>query len=65
MGMTYQTLPTNVYKWKNRWREIGQVGTVYFSYNKYTGKFTETEQVNTGQSKEHFIGEKIKKFSNL
>jgi twinkle protein len=61
----FETGQTNVFKWKNRWREIGQVGTVYFSYNKYTGKFTETEQVNTGQSKDHFIGEKIKRFGNL
>lgn len=61
----FETGQTSVYKWKNRWREIGQVGTTYLTYNKYTGKYTETDQVNTGESKEHFIGEKIKKFSNL
>lgn len=68
-GITvYRDFETNqsvVYKWKNRWREIGQVGKSYFMYNKYTGKFSETDPVNTGQSKDHFIGEKIKKFSSL
>lgn len=61
----FQSGQTEIHKWKNRWREIGTNGTVYMSYDKYTGKFIETDQVNTGQSKDHFIGEKIKKFSNL
>jgi twinkle protein len=61
----YETGQTEIHKWKNRWREIGNSGVVYMSYNKHTGKFTETAPVNTGQSKDHFIGEKIIKFSNL
>ena len=61
----YETGQTEIHKWKNRWREIGNSGVVYMEYNKHTGKFTETDQVNSGQSKDHFIGEKIKKFSSL
>jgi twinkle protein len=50
---------TDVTKWKNRWREIGGLGECYFKYNVLTGRFNEAEPVNTGQSQNHFYGQKI------
>lgn len=52
---------TDVVKWKNRWRELGELGECHFRYNVMTGRFNEAEPVNTGQSSNHFYGQPIKK----
>ena len=54
-----ETGQTELIKWKNRWREIGSLGKVCFSYNVLTGRFKEAEPVNTGQDATRFIGQTV------
>ena len=55
-----ETGQTDLIKWKNRWRELGEEGICHFTYKVQTGKFLPADPVNTGQSPNHFIGQTIK-----
>lgn len=56
-----ETGQTDLIKWKNRWRELGDKGTCHFTYKVSTGVFFPADPVNTGQSNKHFLGQQIKR----
>lgn len=55
----FETGLTDVIKWKNRWRELGELGQCHFKYKVATGRFLQSDPVNTGQSQTKFIGQTI------
>lgn len=56
----YETLQTEVHRWKVRFKYTGQTGASYFTFNINNSRYESTEKINDGTDKTKFIREPYK-----
>lgn len=56
----YETMQTEVHRWKVRFKYTGQTGVSYFTFNLNNSRYESTEKVNDGSDKEKFFKEPYK-----